>query len=277
MKINFKLNLFWKEVLLFASTLAVGVFSAYQYQVNGLDLQAPDIKFTWNDLAVILFLVLFFIFSNKYAKFSRFTFRLFLLLIVFAGSQIVWAAVLVPPFDILAAFLTLLAFILFRNVLTHNVGMVLAIAGIGSVVGLAISPKTAVIVLVIFSFYDIVAVYVTKHMVRMAKSMIESGAIFGLIIPSRFSDFFQNRAKAQERMGNQFMILGSGDIGLPLILAASVAGVSLPQAVIVSIFSLGGLFITHLIFINQKERKAMAALPPIATMSIIGYLITLIR
>ena len=72
------------------------------------------------------------------------------------------------------------------------------------------------------------------------------------------------------------MILGSGDIGLPVVLASSVAGYSLDDAIIVAIFSLAGLFLTHLIFVNQRERKPMAALPPIATMSIIGYLVSLL-
>jgi len=50
----------------------------------------------------------------------------------------------------------------------------------------------------------------------------------------------------------------------------------LGQAVITSLFSLIGLFITHLIFVNQKSRRPMAALPPIATLTIIGYLVSLI-
>jgi presenilin-like A22 family membrane protease len=72
------------------------------------------------------------------------------------------------------------------------------------------------------------------------------------------------------------MILGSGDIGLPVLLVSSVAQYSVYDAIIAAIFSLAGLFLTHLIFVNQRERKPMAALPPIATMSIIGYFVSLI-
>ena len=72
------------------------------------------------------------------------------------------------------------------------------------------------------------------------------------------------------------MILGSGDIGLPLVFVSSVAATSISRAIIVAVFVVAGLFLTHLIFVNQKERKPMAALPPIATMTIIGYLISLI-
>ena len=70
------------------------------------------------------------------------------------------------------------------------------------------------------------------------------------------------------------MILGSGDVGLPLVLVSSVALISIKQGIIISLFALGGLFLTHLMFVNQKARKPMAALPPIATLTVIGYLIS---
>lgn len=271
-----KLSLFFKELMLFGATLAVGVFGAYRYQFSGLDTQVPEFKFTWGDLVIIFLLVLFFIFSNKYKRFSRFSFRLFIILLVFTGIQIIGASLFVPPTDILIAVLFVLLFVFVKNVLVHNLGMILAIGGIGAVIGLTISPQTAVIILAALSFYDIIAVYVTKHMVRMAKDMIESGATFGFIIPSAMSEFFADSRQAQMEAGGRFMILGSGDIGLPLIMASSVVRVSVTQSVIVCLFSLIGLFITHLIFVNQKERKAMAALPPIATMTIIGYLVALL-
>ena len=74
--------------------------------------------------------------------------------------------------------------------------------------------------------------------------------------------------------GEGFMILGSGDVALPLVLAASLVRTSLTQASVVAVFSLLGLILTHLIFTNQATRRPMAALPPIAAMSIIGYLVT---
>lgn len=275
-KINLKLNLLFKELLLFGLTLVVGVFAAYRYQFSGFDIQTPEFTFTWSDVILIIILIFFFIFSHKYAKFSRFSFRLFIVLLVFSGTQIIGAAFLAPPGDFFAAVLMVLIFLSMKKVWIHNLGMILGIGGIGAVIGSAISPQTAVIALVVLSFYDIIAVYVTKHMVRMAKSMIESGATFGFIIPSTTKEFLTSTDQAQVQAGGRFMILGSGDIGLPLVMAASVVRISAPQALIVCLFSLVGLFVTHLMFVNQKERRAMAALPPIATMTIIGYLVALI-
>lgn len=273
-----KLDLYIKELILFTGTLAIGIFSAYRSVISPIPIMVPEVHFSWADVIFFAVLAVFFIFSSRYPRVTRFSFKLFLFLIVFSGTDVIMNVILGPPWDIGATLLILAAFLFIKNVITHNIGIILGVAGVGFLLGLAISPRTAVVIMVILSFYDIIAVYVTGHMVKMAKTMVESGVTFGFIIPSRISGFFSHIGEAQAQIGvrDQFMILGSGDIGLPVVLASSVARYSLNAAVIVAIFSLAGLFLTHLIFVNQKERKPMAALPPIATMSIIGYLVTMV-
>ncbi len=269
-------KLFFKESILFAATLAVGILTAYRYSLMPDAIQLPELKLSFWDALLVIVVISFFVFAPKYKKVAKFSFKFFLVFVVFAGSQIIAGAFVNPPMDLVLAFAAVLVFIFLRNVLVHNLGVILGIAGIASVLGLAISPKTALFLLVILSFYDILSVYVTKHMVAMARNMIESGAPFGFIVPSEGASFLEPRHKAQSRIGEQFMILGSGDVGLPLILACSLVGLYISEAVIVGIFSLAGLFLTHLIFVNQEARKPMAALPPIATMAIIGYLVSLL-
>jgi presenilin-like A22 family membrane protease len=162
----------------------------------------------------------------------------------------------------LAAVLLLAFLFLLRSIFLQNIAISMSIAGLGGVFGWSFSPTTAVILLVTFSVYDIIAVYKTKHMVKMAQNMVESGAVFGLIITSK--------------KPRDLVILGSGDILLPLILASSVATTSVIDALTVSAFAAVGLFVTHLIFSNQKTRKPMAALPPIATLAVIGYLVAVL-
>jgi len=271
--LKLKSGLFLKEAVLFGATLMIGVYSAYKNITSFIPVMTPEIKFDWGDAVFFAVLALFFIFFSRYQRAVRFSFKLFLVLIVFSGTSMVASSVLGPLWDIWATFLVVAVFLLIKNVLVHNIGMILGIAGIGSLLGLAISPGTAVIIMIVLSLYDIIAVYATKHMIKMAKAMMESGAIFGFIIPSQMSGFFSHKQEARVGVGGQFMILGSGDIGLPVVLASSVARYSLNAAIIVAVFSLAGLFFTHLIFVNQRERKPMAALPPIATMSIVGYLV----
>lgn len=274
-----KPNLFLKELLLFLATLAIGIFSAYRYKSSLLVNQVPGFKFNWDDLIFIGVIVLLFIFSLKHKRFSRFFLRFFLYLVIFVGTQSVFGTFSDLNLALLLSILFILVFIFVKNVLMHNIGIILGIAGISSLLGLSLTPKISVFLLAILSFYDIIAVYKTRHMVKMAQTMIQSGATLGFIIPSEFKGFLSNRDEAQVQVSarkEQFMILGSGDIGLPLILISSVVAHSLKDSLLVAIFTLFGFFLTHLLFINQDKRNAMAALPPIATMAIIGYLISII-
>jgi len=270
-----RLHLFWKELVLFGPTLLIGVFSAY----NSVPLIEKNIieppSFSWDGIVVALaFIAIFMLVTLRFKRLSGTMLRFFLILVVFSGSQIIIGSLVPSPWDLGLALFVVFIFMTVHNVLVHDVGIMLGIAGVSSILGVTITPETGVGLLVVLSFYDILAVYWTKHMVYMAQGMIESGAIFGFVIPFDIRDIFYHKTEAKQKIGEKFMILGSGDIGLPLILTSSLAVVSIRQATITSIFALGGLFLTHLIFVNQGARRPMAALPPIATLTIIGYLVS---
>lgn len=185
-------------------------------------------------------------------------------------TQLVFAIWLGPVNSTLAAVAMLALFWSWQRVFLQNLLMILTLAGLGAILGLALTPISAVVILAALSFYDIIAVYKTGHMIRLAEAMLKSRAIFGFVIPNTALGFASNMKNVTP--GEGFMILGSGDVALPLVLAASLVRVSLTQAIVVAVFSLLGLMLTHLIFTNQTTRRPMAALPPIAALSIIGYL-----
>lgn len=271
------LSLFVKEVILFGITLALGLYAAYRYSLDSIDIvQERAVRFTFTDLVILLILFSAIFFISRRKRIARFSFKFFLILIVFSGTQVILGTILPSPWDLAASIFFTLIFSMGVNVLVHNLGIVLGIGGIAAVFGLSISIKFGLVMLVALSLYDIVAVYVTKHMVTMARSMIESGAVFGFLIPFKFRGFLYSRNEAQTGIGKNFIVLGSGDIGLPLIFAVSLIRTSLASAIIAATFSLLGLFLTHILFLNQEKRRAMAALPPIATITIIGYLISLL-
>lgn len=268
-------SLFVKEAILFGLTLALGLYAAYRYSLDFIDIvQEGMIRFTFTDLVVLLILFSAIFFVSRHKKIARFSFKFFLVLIVFSGTQVILGTILPSPWDLAIAILFVFIFAIGANVLVHDLGIILGIAGIAAVFGLSISIEFGLVLLVVLSLYDIVAVYVTKHMVTMARSMIEGGAVFGFLIPFEFKGFFRGGKEARAGIGESFMILGSGDIGLPLIFAVSLIRVSVLSAIITATFSLLGLFLTHLLFLNQEKRRAMAALPPIATLTIIGYLVS---
>lgn len=270
-----RLSLYFKELLLFGAALFLGIFSAQRLLRSNVIIVGPT-KFEPVDLFILIIFILILLLLRKKQAIIGFVFKIFLILVIISGSQIVFSSFIASPQYLFLSFGLLIAYLFYRNVLIHNIAIIVGIAGISAIVGLSITPKFGVFLLVLLSFYDIIAVYKTKHMIKMAKSMIQSGAIFGFVVPSKFEGFISTREDARAKIGSDFMILGSGDIGLPLIMICSLVRISMDTAILTAVFSLIGLLFTHLIFVNQKERKPMAALPPIATMTIIGYLITLI-
>jgi presenilin-like A22 family membrane protease len=267
--------LFLQELGLFATTQLIGIFVAFKSR----DLvREQDISMNltvWQIILLLAFFTVFIYLISRFLKRAGGFFRLILGLAIFAGSQTVFSLVFNNSiFSFLAAIVLIIVVFKKRIVFLHNLGIVLAMAGIGAVLGLSLSPISVVILLLILSFYDIIAVYKTRHMVKMAEEMIKSRAISGIVLPQNLKGWTENLQNV--RPGGQFMILGSGDLVMPLILIASVIGVhGLASGFVVLFFSLLGLALTYYLFVTQRTRKPMAALPPIAVMSIIGYLVSI--
>ena len=159
----------------------------------------------------------------------------------------------------------------------HSLVMLGAMVALGEVFGRLISPWTAMILLSVLAIYDFLAVRF-GFMLWMAKKLSMATTLPAFIIPYRQSDWASNlkksniptlmEEKAEER---KYSILGGGDIGFPVLLAASVyfsRGVS--DGIIVAFFSLVGLIGAYWIQATFQKGKAVPALPPIAVMSVIG-------
>lgn len=276
MKLIFNLKSFLRLLLPFAATQILGVYVAWKFlpetlQINPVGVRDID---TWGLVYLIVFIAVFTFLVIKFKKIGSVFYRVFLIFLVFSGVQAILSIWLNVVFSIALSAIFTLTFWLARNVIMQNVAMVLTLAGIGAVLGLSIDPKLGVVILVIFSFYDIIAVYKTHHMVTMAQDMMQSGALFGFIVPQKISGLKEKTT--QIIPGEQFMVLGSGDVVLPLLLIVSLVRQSVGQALVVLVFSSLGLLLMNLIFTNQKIRRPMAALPPIALATILGYLIVLI-
>jgi len=195
--------------------------------------------------------------------------RIFFLLALFSGTLITLGIFLSNVWSLIFSLLLVMAYSFYPYVWFHNLVLILTLPGIAAVLGASITPYAAVILLIFMSVYDYIAVYKTKHMIKMAKAMIAGRAIFAMIFPEEFRNF---KSKINEaHPGQGFMMLGTGDFVFPLIMAASAMTVSYKSAWIVLGFSIFGLLLMHLLFISQRVRRPMPALPPLAAFSIIGF------
>lgn len=269
---NLNLKIFLQEVVSFGLIGIISIFSVNRiYQLNLISgTQMPAIPW-WQFLiafgvgtAIVLGLI-------RIMHGGRFL-RLFFILALFAGTTTTLGFFVSDIWAIILALIIIAVYLLVQQVWLHDLVLILTLPGIITLLGASLSPYTVAVLLVVMSIYDYVAVYKTKHMVRMAKAMIAGRAIFAMIFPEHFKGFFERIGQAHP--GEGFMMLGTGDFVFPLIMAVSAFSISSTAAWIVFGFSLMGLLITHILFVSQKVRRPMPALPPLAAAAILGFLVS---
>ncbi len=218
-------------------------------------------------VATLLLLILLELFRGK------FLFEIFFASAIIYGSQGHLGIIFAKINAFLASIaITVLRFI-YPRIWTQNFAIILAISGIAASLGLAVKPLMAAIILILLSIYDIIAVYKTRHMVKLFKGMAKRGALLALIVPNSFLLWNGKFESITEKNKDEFIFLGTGDLALPLFLAVSVFPYGTQYSLGVIFGACFGLAADHLVFIGQKIRKPIPALPAIALFSIIGCLI----
>lgn len=269
-------SVFGFELSLFSLSLALGILAGFRLQeVFKIQKISPPSISLWQFLFFFLLGTLFLLGVIYFFKFKRgkgiFFKGIFLLAIGF--GNLFFFGLWLPDVLTFTIIVILIIFLLKKPSLAlHNFALIFAVAGVGAGLGVSFTPEMVVFLLLIFSIYDFVAVYKTKHMVKMAKEMIAQRAILGIVVPQKIADF--PVPLKEVKAGGKFLILGAGDIVFPLILAVSLVPQGIFNVLLVALFSLLGLWVSFLIFISKKIRTPIPALPPIALFAIIGYLIT---
>ena len=263
--------------LLFSLCLGLGILVSLRLdKVLGSEVQAMSPisiqQFLLNFAFAIGFIFVAIFLGRRFKNQKKYLFKALFLLSIGLGGFICLGVFIgdlaIPPIVIL-----ILLWLKKPNVLLQNILVVLGIAGAGSLLGTKMAPQTIVLLLIVFSIYDYIAVFKTKHMQKMAKEMMEQQAILGLILPQSISGF--SAALKKIKPGDQkFFILGGGDIVFPLMFCVSLLKTGIMPGLIVAGFSMIGLGANFYFLNKQKQRKPIPALPLIALFSIIGYLIT---
>ena len=257
----------WKtfifEAGLYLLSLVLGVLAGWK--LKGLFASVETVSILEFVIVFVVLTGIVVLMANA-RKGKRIFFKAIFLITIILGNLFFLSLWLSDAISLLIVLVLLTLWFKKSWIIVHDILIVLAIAGIGARIGISLKPEIVVILLLVFSVYDYIAVYKTKHMVKMAQEMVNQRAILGIVVPQTMSDWFDSLKNIQS--GGKFMILGAGDIIFPLILAVSA------NSFIIVVFSLLGLLLGFYIF--KKNSKPMPALPAIAIFSIIGYLVTII-
>ena len=136
-----------------------------------------------------------------------------------------------------------------------NAAAILATAGAGAAIGFQISFETSLILLVLLSVYDYIAVFKTKHMVALATSASKQEMPF----------MVSSRKKTEK--GEIKVELGTGDMVMPIVLGVSGMQIGPLHAGIVFIASL--LSVISLLFLLGQKKQIIPALPIIAVFNLV--------
>jgi len=226
----------------------------------------------WNFMALFLAMTFFVLFVMKSIHGTKLLGAVFALAIIF-GVASLFNTHFGAGAGMLAFAASTLIYYLNPTVLAFNLILSLGLAGVAASVGFGFHPMALLVVMAILAVYDVIAVYFTKHMVRMAKTMLQRKVFFAMILPETPAGLLIKTAKISDRPDIAF--LGTGDLVLPALFAVSVASTQgAAVAIPVIIGAVLGLLATNALFLWQPKRKPMPALPPIVIGSIVGYAIT---
>jgi len=185
---------------------------------------------------------------------------------------------------IIALILTILK--LYRqNIITQNISEIFIYGGLAAVFVPIMNVFAAFMLLLVISVYDFIAVFKTKHMIKLANFQSESKVFAGLLIPYDNNTSMKTHSKDESKKTvmveskHPVAVLGGGDIGFTLIFAGVVMkGLMLQQpeyTAFLKVLIIPLLTAVSLLFllIKGQKNKFYPAMPVLSIGCVVGYLI----
>ncbi len=157
-----------------------------------------------------------------------------------------------------------------KQMVAHHCAILLAVIGVGVILGEQFTTRSAMLVVAVLAIYDIISVYFTRHMIELAHIFFKREAWFGVIIPS--NPKLWNSTFTTLQPGQDALVLGAGDIAIPLIFAAAhLYENGLDAFFIMFTSALVGVALLFYWYVHLQRGQSIPALPPIAVALFIGH------
>jgi presenilin-like A22 family membrane protease len=168
------------------------------------------------------------------------------------------------------------------NMIIHNITEVFIYGGLAAIFVPIMNLFAVIMLLILISVYDFIAVFKIKHMVTMAKFQTKAKVFAGLLIPygkEKGGKLKKGGKGVKVKSVVRTAILGGGDIGFPLLFA----GVVMKGMILTDGFLIGFLktliipivvsVALFLLFVKGKKDKFYPAMPFLTAGCFIGYAI----
>jgi presenilin-like A22 family membrane protease len=280
---KFRVSPYLWSVAVMAAALAFSLFIATRQKTF---LEASELPYQETSLwfligyffaAVVLITVVLFLIPLKRLGL---VFKLLFTLMFSLGVFIIVYPMLPDAAAYSLAVITGVLWLFWARIWLHDLILLVTLAGISAVFGFFISPWTFMIFMLVIAVYDVLAVRFGL-MVWMADKLSATASLPAFIFPRKLADWRLNiktvqvgELKKEEADKREHTILGGGDIGFPLMLSTSVYFAhGMNAAILTGAFAIIGLIGAFVIQKFWLKGKPMPALPPIAIMSLVGFLI----
>ena len=218
---------------------------------------------------IIIFTTIIALFLIKFRAFRLW--KIWFFLAVFYTLTIAFSAFILEWIAVVLALVFAFFKIVKPNIIVHNLSEIFIYGGLAAIFVPVLSLLSIFILLIVISIYDMIAVWKTKHMIKMAKFQTEAKIFPGLLVPYKINF---KKPKNAVKVPVKTAILGGGDMGFPLLFAGVVMKTSsIYNSLIVVAFTTIALF---LLFMFADKKKFYPAMPFLSAGCFLGYAMTLL-
>ena len=193
------------------------------YQSLPYNLETPEIEqqtsFIYIMIAILIGTALVLVLM-KFKKVGIWKTWLFLSVTICLGIAL---SPFINPYIALAMGIILAAIKVWKpNIIVHNVTELFIYGGLAAFLVRIVNLPSMAILLLLIAIYDVIAVYKSKHMVKMAEFQTDAKLFSGLLVqyPKPKGTIAKKATPSTQKQKSA--ILGGGDIGFPLLFAGVV-------------------------------------------------------
>lgn len=280
---KFKIGPYLWSITVMAVALAFSLFIATyekafttEQQITSPDVSLWPILLYFFGVVAVVAVILFLIPLSK----LRFFFRI-LFAFMFAWGIFIASYFFLPdPAAYTLAAVAGIVWLFWAKIWLHDLLLLVTLAAAGAIFGFVFSPWTFMIFMLMIAVYDVLAVRFGL-MVWMADRLSGTASLPAFVFPRKAADLKLglqtvqvSELKKETADKREHTILGGGDIGFPLMLANSVYFAhGMNAAILTGAFAVVGLVGAFVIQRVWLKGKPMPALPPIAVMCLVGFLL----
>ena len=256
------------------------------YGIERPEVKNQSVSFIYITIAILIGTVLVLLL----VKFNKpFIWKLWFFATVWLTLSIAFAAFINRFVAALLALMVAILKLYKPNIIMQNLSEIFIYGGLAAIFVPILNLFAAFMLLIVISVYDFIAVYKTRHMIKLAKFQSKSKVFAGLFIPYEKGNLSlkpAGKAKIKEKVSHgqktgfrkSVAVLGGGDIGFTLLFAGVVMkGLMLQNTILAGFLktllipafvSLSLLFL----LLKGQENKFYPAMPILSVGCFIGYL-----